>query len=338
MKALISYIRKYTEVKPESIIDWHFYQEFGINESIYDINEKYGVYNGQVDFVVQIADYIEKNLFLTSNDELEIEILGDDLVDEKFENVFFDKLIIKYQKGIRHSGYVSLNDNFNEKTKRLNKVIIYLNDTDIKRNYNNTISTLIHELTHAWEDYNRNITNNLTLNDLISQKFGYKENIKQDNSDNFYKTLAKQIEYYLSKFEINAFLSELSVSLHKNRKKIHGYSDALNLFKKDDTWKTYETLYNTINNFSEIELSKFTMTYNSINKTSFTENKLLKKLNNRFEKVFRKVLTNVPKIYYDYYTKNKVNENLIVRPNIGYINHLEKLKFYKKPTWILNYL
>ena len=338
MKALISYIRKYTEVKPESIIEWHFYQEFGINESIYDINEKYGVYNGQVDFVVQIADYIEKNLFLTSNDELEIEILGDDLVDEKFENVFFDKLIIKYQKGIRHSGYVSLNDNFNEKTKRLNKVIIYLNDTDIKRNYNNTISTLIHELTHAWEDYNRNITNNLTLNDLISQKFGYKENIKQDNSDNFYKTLAKQIEYYLSKFEINAFLSELSVSLHKNRKKIHGYSDALNLFKKDDTWKTYETLYNTINNFSEIELSKFTMTYNSINKTSFTENKLLKKLNNRFEKVFRKVLTNVTKIYYDYYTKNKVNENLIVRPNIGYINHLEKLKFYKKPTWILNYL
>lgn len=334
MKELISYIRKYTEIKPNSIIDWHFYQEFGINESIYDINEKYGAYNGQVDFVVQIADYIEKNLFLTSNDELEIEILGDDLVDEKFENVFFDKLIIKYQKGIRHSGYVSLNDNFNEKTKRLNKVIIYLNDTDIKRNYNNTISTLIHELTHAWEDYNRNITNNLTLNDLISQKFDYKENIKQDSSDNFYKTLAKQIEYYLSKFEINAFLSELSTSLYKNKNKIDNYSDAINIFKSDETWISYITLYKELNGLSEIKLSKFTMFYNDINKTNFTENKLLKKLNNRFEKVFRKVLTNAPKIYYDYYTKNKVNENLIVRPNIGYIKHLEKLKFYEKPTWI----
>ena len=79
------------------------------------------------------------------------------------------------------------------------------------------------------------------------------------------------------------------------------------------------------------------MFYNDINKTNFTENKLLKKLNNRFEKVFRKVLTNVPKIYYDHYTKNKVNENLIVRPNIGYIKHLEKLKNYKNPYWILNY-
>ena len=191
------------------------------------------------------------------------------------------------------------NDKLNKKTKRLNKVIIYLNDTDIKRNYNNTISTLIHELTHAWEDYNRNITNNLTLNDLISQKFGYKENIKQDNSDNFYKTLAKQIEYYLSKFEVNAFLSELSTSLYKNKKKIDNYSDAINIFKSDETWISYITLYKELNGLSEIKLSKFTMFYNDINKTNFTENKLLKKLNNRFEKVFRKVLTNAPKIYYD---------------------------------------
>ena len=126
----------------------------------------------------------------------------------------------------------------------------------------------------------------------------------------------------------------MSTSLYKSKKKIDNYSDAINIFKSDETWISYITLYKELNSLSEINLSKFTMTYNSINKTSFTENKLLKKLNNRFEKVFRKVLTNVPKIYYDYYTKNKVNEHLIVRPNIGYINHLEKLKFYKKPTWI----
>ena len=336
MKPIITYIRKYIEVKPKSFIDWHFYQEFGINESIYDINEKYGAYNGQVDFVVQIADYIEKNLFLTSNDELEIEILGDDLVKEKFENVFFDRLIIKYQKSIKNSGYISVKNNFNEKTKRLKQVSIYLND----RNYKNTVSTLIHELTHAWEDYNRTITNNLTLKDLISNKINYKENIKQNNSDNFYTTLSKQIEYHLSSFEINAFLSELNASLYKNKNKIDNYSDALNVFKNDETWISYITLYNVLNDLSEIELSKFTMIYNNVNKTDFTENKLLKKLNNRFEKVFRKILTNVPKIYYNYYENNKVNESLIVkslivRPNIGYINHLRKLKNYKKPSWII---
>lgn len=335
MKPIITYIRKYIEVKPKSIIDWHFYQEFGINENVYDINEKYGVYNGQVDFVVQIADYIEKNLFLTSNDELEIEILGDDLVKEKFENVFFDRLIIKYQKSIKNSGYISLKNNFNEKTKRLKQVSIYLTDNDIKRNYKNTVSTLIHELTHAWEDYNRIITNNLTLNDLISKKIRYKENIKQNNSDNFYKALSKQIEYHLSSFEINAFLSELNASLYKNKDKIDNYSDALNIFKNDEIWISYITLHSALNDLSEIQLSKFTMIYNDVNKTDFTENKLLKKLNNRFEKVFRKILTNVPKIYYDYYTNNKVNESLIVRANIGYINHLNKLKNYKKPSWII---
>lgn len=331
MKALLSYIRKNIEVYPKSNLDWHFYQEFGVNKNIYDINEKYGAYDGQIDFVVQIADYIEKRLLNPKTKSLYIEILGDDLVDDKFENVFFDKLIVEYVNDSNSSGYMSKRNNLNESTKRLKCVTIYLNDNDIKRNYANIVSTLIHELTHAWEDYNRYISNALNIIDVSSK---YKTIIKKGDSDNFYKTLVKQIEYYLMGFEINAFLSELSVSLHKNRKQIHGYSDALNLFKKDDTWKTYETLYNTINNFSEIELSKFTMTYNSINKTNFTENKLLKKLNNRFEKVFIKILTNVPKIYYDYYTKNKVNEHLIIRPNMGYINHLEKLKFYEKPFWI----
>ena len=72
-------------------------------------------------------------------------------------------------------------------------------------------------------------TNEISLKEYdnnILKRFNYtvkimpwlKENIKQDNSDNFYTTLAKQIEYYLSKFEVNAFLSELSTSLYKSKK------------------------------------------------------------------------------------------------------------------------
>ena len=54
-------------------------------------------------------------------------------------------------------------------------------------------------------------------------------------------------------------------------------------------------------NGSEEDKTEFANTYNEINKTSLTYNKIYKKLDGLFNKILKRIETTVPKIFYQYY-------------------------------------
>lgn len=325
MIELAKYVKINTESYPvkDGADMTHFMLEFYIRQNCYNINEKYGAYDGQVKFIVELSKYIYSQI-TNNKDNIKFEIDRNDLIDAGFINIFFDKITIYYGKHLE-LGYIAKQNNFNIKDKTLKNVTIYLN---IKNRYDNIVTALIHELIHAWDDYNRYLNNTTTLYDICSGD--YKRNIKELTTDNDWELLVKRIEYQLTNFEVNAYLSELTVTLYKSNTKIKNYKDALELFRNEDDWRNYTDLYNILGEFNETQRRTFTSTYNKLYNKEYTENKLFKKLFNRFERVIQKILSNVPKIYYDYATNNTITENRQMMTD--YIKFLKNLKNYEIPV------
>ncbi len=187
---------------------------------------------------------------------------------------FFDKITIYYGKHLE-LGYIAKQNNFNIKDKTLKNVTIYLN---IKNRYDNIVTALIHELTHAWDDYNRYLNNTTTLYDICSGD--YKRNIKELTTDNGWELLVKRIEYQLTNFEVNAYLSELTIALYKSNTKIKSYKDALELFRNEDAWKTiqiYITYLVNLTKHKEKHSHRHTTNYTikNIQKTSYSKSCLI---------------------------------------------------------------
>ena len=316
--------KKYT-----NLFEYHFYIDF-ISKYSYNIDESYGAYKGQIEFVVALAEYISNEL--KNKTSIGLDIDKEDLdKSTDFENIFFKKIHISYEENIV-TGYNAKKSTFDKKENLFDVVNISIDTTQYKT-YNKLLNVLIHELTHAWEAYQRELNNNTSLYEITKYNSKYNNIIKQNDSDDDYDILVKQIEYHLAKFEINAFLSELNVELEKTKETINDYNDALKIFMENATWKRYFVLYSTFNSYDEDELIEFTEHYNKICNTHFTTNKLIKKITNRFEKVLHKILTNAPKIYFDFFNR-QTNENYLIELDNSFIDFVNKMKTYTKPNWI----
>ena len=106
------------------------------------------------------------------------------------------------------------------------------------------------------------------------------------------------------------------------------YKQALEIFKNSDTWIQYSSLWNYVidlqHNGSEEDKTEFANTYNEINKTSLTYNKIYKKLDGLFNKILKRIETTVPKIFYQYYEEQtNIDENISVRQNNSLIKFIE---------------
>ena len=330
MKSLIdfinkSFIKEETDIR-DGLLSNHFYMEFKIFDNPFGyINEKYGAYDGQVDFIKAIAYGLANDLKEYSN--IKYNIKKEDLEESGFENIFFKEININVSKNYTESNFIN-KVSFDEKEKLFDSVTINITEEDAK---NNLLSTLIHELTHAWEEYGRYINkSDIKLKDLVNKDSSY-YNMVFKKGDTEIEQAFKNILYNLKKFEVNAFLSELSTVLEKDNIIIKDYNDALKHFKESDTWKRYSLILNTLENFDDEYKEDFRNYYNKVNDTNLTFNKIQKKLLNQCKKIFNKISTLIPKIYYDWYTKNKVEEGKILRMSYNILKEsLYPDKYYKK--------
>ena len=91
-------------------------------------------------------------------------------------------------------------------------------------------------------------------------------------------------------------MNELSVELENNKFDFSKYNNintaykaAFEIFQNSDVWVQYSTLWNYIINLqykgSEIDKIEFADTYNEINNTSLTYNKIYRKLDGIFNKI-----------------------------------------------------
>jgi len=327
-----SFIKEETDIR-DGLLSNHFYMEFKIFDNPFGyINEKYGAYDGQVDFIKAIAYSLMQDI--EENNKIIYNIKKEDLEESGFENIFFKEINIKVSDKYTETSFID-NIKFDDKEKLFDSITIQITLNDAK---NNLLSSLVHELTHAWEEYGRHINNSeIKLKDLINVDSTYYDTVFNKNNNSDIEQGFKNILYNLNKFEVNAFLSELSVVLEKDNIIIKDYNDALKHFKESDTWKRYSLILNTLENFKDEYKEGFKNYYNKVNNTSLTFNKIQKKLINQCKKIFNKISTLIPKIYYEWYTKNKVEESKILRMPYNILEEsLYPNKYYKKIEKIIH--
>lgn len=342
MKTLTEYINYNKNLFIDNI-EYHFMLEYELRNNIRNnfniINEKFGVYDGQVKFVIDFCKEIINNQSIDSR-YYRYELDKTDL-DNDYKNIFFKHIVVKYKSGLI-TGYVD-NNNYDEKTKLMNYVIINI-DKDEYNDYSSLVACLCHELTHAWDTYNSFIKGSKLKPSDISTSDSYRQSL--DIIDTSAKSVCRRIYNNILKLEQNAYISELNTVLETNIDKISNYKDALDVFKQTQTWKQYSIFRNIVdsmktNKIKQEFIDEFCNEYNDLNKTKLTNYKIIKKLDNILNKIFNKISTLIPKIYYDFYLKHKndnVNENLVSGRQNNYMIEIMNILSGKYNTPIKQFL
>lgn len=299
----------------------HFYIEFEMHcysENHQYIYEKYGKYDDQIELVRDLTN----NIFDTeySDEIIKFNISKEDI--QGYKNVFYNELEILWGANIG-TAYVPLENNFDNNTKRFKKVKIKLDSYRGNTSRTKLFKSIMHELTHAWHDYSSFIKDNGKSLTTLGKESKYYHNIRKDkpitNGENFCKTLM----YLTTKFESNAYASEIYSELENQKNKIeqenkekfiiYSWNEAWEIFRNSDTYKQILKIYTNLNNiehYSDSIQMDFVNYFNKHNQTNLTLNKIKKRYIYKLEKLFDKICKTCAKIYYDFVENQKIENDI----------------------------
>ena len=332
MRPLKDYITKTTtnnyinSIVIENELQLHFYAEFIVGNCTFDkIYEKYGSYLGQKELVLDLAKEIYEIIYNQEPEDI-ITVNKKDL--SEYSNIFFNELNIYLNHKL--TAYISNNSKFIDKDKVFDKVDISLNIEDDGGNYKDVAIAIMHEILHAYNDYQSYIKgakfNLVELTDKNSKYFKtlFPDNIKEPNI----KDVCKRICNNLSQFEQNAYLNELNIELETSDfdiNKYHriedAYEAAYEIFINSNVWQQYSSLWYFLNKLknelNDDSRQEFKDEYNRINSTNLSFNRIYSKLDGLFNKILKTMEKRIPKIFRDYYNEQKEK---IIKENGGLIN------------------
>lgn len=294
MKSLSEYI---TPNIVETYIDYSILQHLAIEykcNHMYSRNhlilEKYGIYDGCEQLAKYITNEINKNGF-----DNQYEFNKNDLLN--FNNIFFNKLIVDIDSSSNDGGEYIDND---ELTNDLLFDEVFINLYINKENRSSIQETLMHELTHAYNNYMmllKNDKNYLNMaSSILYQKINDLHNTKNSN-----EYFIKKALYLLLGYEKNAFFAQIKADLQKYKKKIKTPLDALKILKQSNIYQAYLRLNQNINDYMHNELSdeiihEIEDAYYNITGQKETSNKIFKKLKILSDKTLKKLDTQLPKL------------------------------------------
>lgn len=308
MKKLSSYINTINfDYLDEQLLN-HLYISYAFNNegpTEYFTFESLGLFNG----CQEIVDYV-LNLDLSKN---KIIVKSSDIPG--FTNKFFDELRINIGtndqdvvNGGYEIGYEFDEDQENFERERWNEDknifnFITINLFNINDAEESDIAEILtHELTHAWDDYilhyknidslrNRNLSNKLK-NDfeeirqnisnervwaLLSSDFDKAQELK--HKQKHFEDYIQLLIYYLDKFEINAYVSQINSSIRG--KKFKDIESIVNYIKdKCPTYHNYKIIYEEAFNDNKNVFLENGATKSQLNQIRKLANKAWKKIIN----------------------------------------------------------
>ena len=264
----------------------------------------------------------------------------------KYEGVFREMKSLEEIQFSNNTAYIPNKSNFINKDNLFDKVFIYINPK-IYNNYKSIAKALMHEILHAWDNYQSYIKNaKFNLHD--STKIGSKYSKTLYNDDKNISNICKRICNMVSQAEQNAYLNELTIELDLEKfdiTKYHSaeeaYKDAYDIFINSDIWYQYSGLWNWFsefkNNSDKNEKELFTKTYNEINNTEYNFNKIYNKLDGLFNKILKKMELVIPKIFRDYYDEqnNKILKEGLIRGDHSFIDYINTINEYKNKSSVV---
>lgn len=275
---------------------FHTCIEFKLDYNLYPyIVENYGKFDNAGLVVKHIIDELQDNF-------------ESQKINCQDDNVYFkyiDIQINNQQNGI--ATYIKYQDN---------TVFIELfckSVNDFKFNIDRYIKTIVHELLHGYEDYNRIKNTGQGIFAFYNDK--YKNSFNNINSQNDIKMWLSRCNYFLNSQERNAYLSQLESDIENIFKNEHitienfNYTKFKNKLKETDIWKEYFKLSvfilklkNSKWNNEQKQYVEFVWDNLYSEKKSF--NQIVKELYSNWEKFEKKFEQLVPKIICKYIETN----------------------------------
>lgn len=272
-----------------------------LNEQL--LLEGSGLYKG----CYELAKYIDNKVFNSNENKIII-----NTSELKFQNIFSKEIILNINRNSseEYAGYIfanKLNLKYNEDRWLVKENLFKF--IEIELNFNNktksVIDLIIHELDHAYDDYQQYKNNGTTYQyKYIKSNYNLFDTHKED--DEFTK-LVKAINYIFIKFETHAYITQIRGEINK---KFNNISEAYDFIEKNSyTWKQLKIVKNNAEYILQNKnyLNNYCEVYKSITNTQKSNNKIIKELENNLNKYWKKVINHV----YLLLIENSINENKI---------------------------
>ena len=271
-----------------------FLNEHNSKLSFKELNESYGVFNGCETLAKKIYNRL-RELKLQNGERIIITL-------ELENNQWIDSIDVM--------AYVDEQSNTGASYISSSELALYGNrnkfsplELTVNLNSKNIVVNLMHELTHAYEDYNRRIKGKKNMIDRALES-GYHLNKRVGNYDNEKKYLSF-ILYYLTDFEINAHLSQLKGELQNCNKHFYNIQEIVDFLRKTDVYKRYSIIKSYIDFFSSISDEKsqsIVLSWVSdLSNLKFRAYKnFVNYINEKYNKIERHMNRFIPKIAYEY--------------------------------------
>lgn len=266
------------------------------------LNEKYGV----VEASKTLGSILSKKILdIAKNQKSEVILI------DSIKGYFVDRFIINlklvnnkiiqcsYQNCISNDFYVC----------QLN-VILYKRLSEVP--FDKFKNQIMHELLHAFEDYEKFKKN---IDNSPSKEYEIAGN-KLTNDTKTLEEIVSKIFYLIDVREINAYTQEMYSYLQNelpnikflNRYETNIFEYALNLLKESKVYKNYEEVLefiDVLNSKSEISKLLFDIIRKEYdNYSTYSNEKILKILNKRKDRIVKKFQVQIPKMVYDFIEEN----------------------------------
>ena len=242
------------------------------------LNESRGIFDGCYDLAIFLNEKITKAI---SKNKSYIEIDKKSIEDVIKQKMFFEKisLLIDRTSDIFTARYRLDNVNLSD-SGLLEDVCIYIGVKEYSRYIENYVDILVHELTHAFNNYNLIIHGASSIYDMIKDiDYDRMRDFHAHNVPSIIRELRRSL-YILQPYEKNSFISQLIANIKElmengEIKEKHNLtsSEIMDYIRKTDIYKAYKDISILISLYkngelSESEIKSIEDEYNNIYKTN----------------------------------------------------------------------
>ena len=242
------------------------------------LNESRGIFDGCYDLAIFLNRKIANAI---SNNKNYIEINKKSIEDSIKQNMFFEKisLLIDRTSDIFTARYRLDNVNLSD-YGLLEDVCIYIGVKEYSRYRENYVDVLVHELTHAFNNYNLIIHGASSIYDMIKDiDYDRMRDFHAHNVPSIIRELRRSL-YILQPYEKNSFISQLIANVKElidtkqiEKKRNLTSSEIMDYIRKTDIYKAYKDISILISLYkndelTESEIKSIEDEYNKIYKTN----------------------------------------------------------------------
>ena len=242
------------------------------------LNESRGIFDGCYDLAIFLNEKITKAI---SKNKSYIEIDKKSIEDVIKQKMFFEKisLLIDRTSDIFTARYRLDNVNLSD-SGLLEDVCIYIGVKEYSRYRENYVDVLVHELTHAFNNYNLIIHGASSIYDMIKDiDYDRMRDFHAHNVPSIIRELRRSL-YILQPYEKNSFISQLIANVKElidtnqiEKKRNLTSSEIMDYIRKTDIYKAYKDISILISLYkndelTESEIKSIEAEYNKIYKTN----------------------------------------------------------------------